>query len=183
MAVVQRNLSSFNQKPSMEGECILVHLDISALGIGYQNSSCTPRNRGLLVSHIWNESAYLSVASLSFSIALRSSVLHAADKLVRGVVAKLPLTDPVGVDVAVDEPVAFCLAACLAAFSARRFCLDADWGGILVSSREREWADGEAGYHRGEGDPKSISRNFSVIAGRCLNRDCPRNEVITRNYE
>ena len=75
---------------------------------------------------------YLSVASLSFSMALKSSVLPAADTFVRGV---LTPTDPVGVDVAVDEPTPFCLAACLAAFSARRFCLDADWGGMSMSSR------------------------------------------------
>ena len=90
LTVVQGNLSSFNQKPSVERERVLVHLDISALGIRYQDSSCTPRNRLLPVSHIRNESAYLSVASLSFSIALRSSVLPGADKPVRGVVAELP---------------------------------------------------------------------------------------------
>jgi len=74
-------------------------------------------------------------------MALRSSVLPAADMLVRGVFTELPPTDPVGVDVLVDEEPPFCLAACLAAFSARRFCLDADWGGISGSSRELEWAN------------------------------------------
>lgn len=76
------------------------------------------------------ESAYLSVASFSFSMALRSSILAEADTFVRGVFAELPATDPVGVDVVVDEAPAFCLAACLAAFSARRFCFDADWGAM-----------------------------------------------------
>lgn len=68
-------------------------------------------------------------------MAFRSSVLPAADRLVIGVFTELPWTDPVGVDVAVDEEAApFCLADCLAAFSARRFCLDDDsWGGISVS--------------------------------------------------
>jgi len=63
-------------------------------------------------------------------MAFRSSVLPAADRLVMGVVTELPVTDPVGVDVVVDEGAPFCFAACLAAFSARRFCLDADWGAI-----------------------------------------------------
>ena len=75
-------------------------------------------------------------------MAFRSSVLPEADMFVMGVFAELPPTEPVGVDVVVDEAPAFCLAACLAAFSARRFCLDADWGAISVSSREREWTDG-----------------------------------------
>ena len=67
-------------------------------------------------------------------MALRSSVLPAADTLVRGVVAELPLTEPVGVDVVVvDDMAPFCLADCLAAFSASRFCLDADCGGISGS--------------------------------------------------
>jgi hypothetical protein len=35
----------------------------------------------------------------------------------------------------VDEA-PFCFAACLAAFSRRRFCLDADWGGMAVSRKE-----------------------------------------------
>lgn len=77
-------------------------------------------------------------------MAFRSSVLPAADKLVRGVFVELPLTDPAGVDVVVvvDEAAPFCLAACLAAFSARRFCLDADWGGMSALCKEREWTDG-----------------------------------------
>jgi hypothetical protein len=85
-----------------------------------------------------NQETNLSVASFSFSMEFNSSVLVAADKLVSGVLTELPpLTDPVGVVVVVDvvddascvEP--FCFAACLAAFSANRFCLDADCGGIL----------------------------------------------------
>ena len=143
LAVVQRNLGPFNQEASMEGECVLIYLDISTLGIGDQDTSGAPANcQSPLVSRVWREFAYLSVASLSFSIALRSSVLPAADKLVRGVFTALPSTDPVGVDVAVDEPPTFCLAACFAAFSARRFCFDADWGGISVSCKGRGGTDG-----------------------------------------
>ena len=100
-------------------------------------------------------------------MALRSSVLPAADRLVRGVFAELPLTEPAGVDVAVDEAPTFCLAACLAAFSARRFCLDADWGAISVSCRGRGWTDGWAGYQRQmrpEIDLKKLLRQMPVGA-------------------
>lgn len=55
---------------------------------------------------------------------VRSSRLPAADKLVNGVfVALPPLTDVVGVEV--DVPLVPREAA-LAAFSAKRFCLDAE---------------------------------------------------------
>jgi len=121
----------------MKGECVLIHLDISTFCVRDQDASGTPTKPQVTGElDMWNGSAYLSVASLSFSMALRSSVLPAADRLVRGVFTELPLTDPVGVDVEVDEAPTFCLAACLAAFSARRFCLDADWGGMSVSCRE-----------------------------------------------
>lgn len=99
-------------------------------------------------------------------MALRSSVLAAADTFVRGVVTELPLTDPVGVDVVVDEPTPFCLAACLAAFSARRFCLDADWGAISVSCKAQERADGRAGYHRG------VSKDVPKIDHKKLFGNC-----------
>ena len=71
---------------------------------------------------------YRSVAILSFSIALRSSLLVAADRLVIGVLAVLPLALPVGVPTLEDASVLLplLLAAPLAAFSARRFCLEAE---------------------------------------------------------
>jgi hypothetical protein len=62
---------------------------------------------------------------------VRSSVLVAAEVFVRGVPVVLPpLTDPLGVEdeVPTDFPLAF--AEPFAAFSARRFCLDAE-GGML----------------------------------------------------
>ena len=61
--------------------------------------------------------------------------------LVRGVLVELPSTDPVGVEVAVDEATAFSFADCLAAFSARRFCFDADRGGISMLCEARERTD------------------------------------------
>ena len=68
---------------------------------------------------------------------VRSSALVAADVLVRGVpAAELPpLTDPLGVDVEVDIPLA--LAEPFAAFSANRFCFDAE-GGIIDGSVQGE---------------------------------------------
>ena len=67
--------------------------------------------------------AHRSVAILSFAIELRSSLLVFADRLVIGVLASLLIVESGGVD-----PVAMLLplADCLAAFSARRFCLDAE---------------------------------------------------------
>lgn len=58
---------------------------------------------------------------------VRSSVLFAAETLVSGVLAALPVTEPVGVeaDVAVSL---YCFAACFAAFSASLFCFDAEGG-------------------------------------------------------
>ena len=80
-----------------------------------------------------------SVAICSFAIALRSSWLVAADVFVSGVPAVLPFTDPepVGVDVPVvvnaspaAAPLAF--ADCFAAFSARRFCFEAEGAIVRV---------------------------------------------------
>ena len=81
---------------------------------------------------------YLWVAICSFAIDVRSSWLVAADLLVKGVLSELPPFEPGGVDEVMDESagLALALAACLAAFSARRFCFDAD-GGIVVARRER----------------------------------------------
>ena len=70
---------------------------------------------------------YRSVAIWSLAIALRSSLLCAADRLVIGVLASLPNIDPVGVELAVVLP----FAACLAAFSWRRFCFDAETFGAI----------------------------------------------------
>lgn len=65
---------------------------------------------------------------------VRSSWLVAAETLVKGVFTELPLTEEaVAVDVdASDLP----LDACFAAFSARRFCFDAE-GAMVDESKER----------------------------------------------
>jgi len=56
-------------------------------------------------------------------------VLFAAETLVSGVLVALPMTEPAGVEV--DVTVSPCrFAACFAAFSASRFCFDAEGGGI-----------------------------------------------------
>ena len=50
-----------------------------------------------------------------------------------------PFVEPGGVDEVTDESkgLALALAACFAAFSARRFCFDAENGGMAVARRER----------------------------------------------
>lgn len=63
----------------------------------------------------------------------------AADKLVSGVFVELPLTDPEGVVVPVgveaESLPLLPFAACLAAFSANRFCFEADFTGGIVIGR------------------------------------------------
>jgi hypothetical protein len=86
------------------------------------------------------EKNYLSVAIFSFAIDVRSSWLVAADRLVKGVLIELPpFVEPGGVDEVIDDSakLALALAACFAAFSAKRFCFDAD-GGIVVAVRRGE---------------------------------------------
>ena len=74
--------------------------------------------------------SYLSVATLSLAIDVEtSSWLPAALRLVSGVFSALPFTEPEGVDVDVDAvpPADF-----FAAFSARRFCFDAEGAMVVV---------------------------------------------------
>lgn len=82
-----------------------------------------------------------SVASCSFSIAFRFSVLVAADLLVNGVLTELPpLTEPEGVVVDVPVVLASPFLAfddCFAAFSAKRFCFDAEGAIILLFCVEK----------------------------------------------
>ncbi len=81
--------------------------------------------------------ADLSVAICSFAIDVRSSWLVAADRLDSGVLMELPpFVEPGGVDEVREEATVLALAACLAAFSARRFCFDAD-GGMVVRREDR----------------------------------------------
>ena len=83
----------------------------------------------------------LSVAICSFAIALRSSWLVAADMLVRGVAAVLPFVEPAGVEPVVEDaslsPLDLTFADCLAAFSARRFCFEAEGAMKFVKSGGR----------------------------------------------
>lgn len=76
------------------------------------------------------------MAICSFAIDGRSSWLVAADKLVNGVLSELPpFVEPGGVDEEIEGSAALLtLEACFAAFSARRFCFDAE--GAIV---ECEW--------------------------------------------
>lgn len=73
----------------MERERVLIHLDISALDVRDQDTSGTPESQITGESDMQGMPAYLSVESLSFSMALRSSTLPEADTFVRGVVTEL----------------------------------------------------------------------------------------------
>ena len=78
----------------------------------------------------------LSVAICSFAIDVRSSWLVAAERLVMGVLSELPpFVEPGGVVEEIDGSRPVALAACFAAFSARRLCFDAD-GGMMVVKRK-----------------------------------------------
>ena len=78
------------------------------------------------------------MAILSFAIEVRSSLLPATDKLVNGVLNALlpPLIEPSGVEVPVPVVVLssppFTFDACFAAFSARRFCFEAEGAIVWV---------------------------------------------------
>lgn len=119
----------------MEGERVLVDLDISSLGVGNEDTSSAPA--GIVSSQPAYSfpTTHLSVAICNFAMEVRSSWLPAAERLVSGVPVALPLTESAGVemDVAVESVVdaPFPLAACLAAFSASRFCFDAE-GAMVV---------------------------------------------------
>ena len=108
--------------------------------------------------NIKSSSAHRSVAICSFSIAFKLSVLVAADLLDSGVFTELsPFTEPEGV--VVDVPVVvlsppLTFAACFAAFSAMRFCFDAEGAIILIGfqsnclyegrgEKERKWTTKE----------------------------------------
>lgn len=89
------------------------------------------------VSDTSTPAALLSVAIWSFAIELRSSWLVAAEVFVSGVFTDEPFTEPEGVEVpvVVDASVApLPFADCFAAFSARRFCFDAE-GAIFADVR------------------------------------------------
>ena len=118
----------------MEREGEGVDFDIAAFDVGDEDSSGAPGQRQACCQRPGPKGrteTHLSVAKLSLAMDMRSSwltfLLPRALRLVRGVEAP-PLVDSAGVEVpvALEPPAAF-----LAAFSARRFCLDAE-GGILV---------------------------------------------------
>lgn len=115
-----------------------------------------------------------SVAIWSFAIELRSSWLVAADVFVSGVFTDEPFTEPEGVEVpvVVDASVApLPFADCFAAFSARRFCFDAD-GAIFAFTlhtdcleKERD-CDGwrEDGMRKGEGGRRERTCSVRIDA-------------------
>ena len=111
----------------MEGEGVRVDLNVPPLGVGDEDTGRAPAGFSARIAARTRRGTHLSVAIWSFAIEVRSSWLVAADMLVRGVLTELPpLTEPVGVDVLVDASVPLFFADCFAAFSARRFCFDAE---------------------------------------------------------
>ena len=75
----------------------------------------------------------------------------------------VPVVEPVGVfvPVPVDEPLAF--AACFAAFSARRFCLDAE--GAMMGEREGQLIDARGDVAGTELHAQADSRVGEVTTG------------------
>ena len=96
---------------------------------------------------------------------VRSSVLVAAEVFVSGVPTVLPLTEPLGVDVDVSVPVDFPLALAepFAAFSANRFCFDAEGamvGLILWLGSRIKMTSKNSGLHKCLTPPLSHSQLF-----------------------
>jgi hypothetical protein len=127
LAVVQSNFCTFNKQTAVKRECILIDLDITTLYIRDQYASSAPSRWMRIEKRETVKIEYRSVAMLSFAMEDRSSVLVAALMLVKGVLIALPGAEPVGVEVDVEAS-PLTPAAFLAAFSANRFCLDAEGG-------------------------------------------------------
>ena len=72
----------------------------------------------------------------NFAIDVKSSLLLAALILVIGVLVALPLTESAGVDVDEDVPAAI-PAFFFAAFSARRFCFEAEGAMVMAENNDR----------------------------------------------
>lgn len=123
----------------MERQSIRINLDISTFDIRNQDTSGTPKIHFVKKSQkprgIQVRQTYLSVAMLSLAIDMRSSELPALLFipliLVKGVLA--PLTEPAGVDAIGELSPLVPPALFLAAFSARRFCLEAETGILTVT--------------------------------------------------
>ena len=91
LTVVEGNLSTFDEKSSVERQGIGINLDITTFGIGNENTSSTPASKRLnALLKDQTRCAYLSVAICSLAMDVKSSVLVAALKLVNGVLVELP---------------------------------------------------------------------------------------------
>ena len=116
----------------MERKRVLVNLDISAFYIGHKHTVLESASESMISPARAQLTATLSVARFSFFICCwassRSSVEPLALRLVRGV-------EPPAVEAALEvtpEP-----DLPLAAFSANRFCLDAEGAMMVASTRTR----------------------------------------------
>lgn len=112
----------------MEGQGVLVNLDISTFGVRHQHTVLPDQFSPSIVIKA-KHTALRSVAKFNFFISAAASakfsVLPLALNEVRGV--EPPAVEGAGVDT--DDP-DFPFSAFLAAFSASRFCFDAE-GAIL----------------------------------------------------
>lgn len=141
----------------MEGQGIRIDLDVSTLWIRDQHSSSAPEDECEDMSRSFHvikyDRAYRLVAICNFAMDVRSSVLAAADTLVRGVLVELPFTEPFGVEVEVDASVPFAVlpfVACFAAFSARRFCFDAEGGMVVERDQETKCSPTQDAVYRSD---------------------------------
>lgn len=106
------------------------------------------------------EDTSLSVDICNFAIETRSSWLVAADMLVRGVLVELPLTEPVGVEAEVESVKPLLCADFFAAFSARRFCFEAE-GAMVV---EVEVRNADLAYSAFEQTPIDFGSAYQISA-------------------
>lgn len=110
---------------------------------------------------------HLSVAILSLAILVKSSELALSEPgtLVSGVFAPESLAEPVSMGVPVDEPPLAALTEPFAAFSARRFCFEAD-GGILFG-----WWRAMKNCLGQDGSPILYQSHIPIAALTCLTLD------------
>lgn len=122
----------------MKREGVLVDFNVSTLWIADEHANRAPTGRTkrvvntVLMDATPKNATHLSVAKANFAIE-SSSVLAFLES--RGVPMLDAGVESTRVDVPSVVPPSFALAACFAAFSARRFCLDADGG--IVKDRQR----------------------------------------------
>jgi hypothetical protein len=142
LTIVQGDFRAFNKKTPMERQRIGVDFDVTTFWVRYKYASSTSvRGKPLFVKSRSSHKIllpHLSVAIWSFAIEDKSSWLVAAERLVNGVFTELPFLE-LEAPAVLEASVPPTFAACFAAFSARRFCLEAE--GIVARCRKRPKID------------------------------------------